>query len=359
MASKNLYNYEAENKKKKNKHLKEKKSKNKKRIKSSNQIDSDNEIIIGVTVYPDKKSKKSKIEKKKNNKKVQTKSKAETKVKNKNVQQITKTRNKKTQPKVKINKIEPKEVKPKTENKKIKTILRGTSFVILFGGVIVFALVSPIFNIANIKVTGNNKLQSEKIVGSTGLEIGQNIFKINKREIISNLENNGFIDSVKIKRNLPDEIEVIVSERVPSFAIEYGNGYVIIGNQGYIIEISDEQKELPLLIGTVTKKEEYIENNRLDEEDLNGLNVVLKIMNAASLSGIESLINAIDISSLSDVKIYLDTEGKVAYLGDCSNLSHRIQWVKTILEDRKGIDGEIMVNMNLNTKDPYFREKLQ
>lgn len=342
MANKTLYDYEEEEKKKKKKR-KKKVKKTKKIVEPSNQIDSDNEIIIGVTVYPNKNEKKTK-EKKKQQK--YNKKNDHYKIKRVNVNQKTK----------KINTITKENPK---RNSKLKKVLRRTSILLLIIGMVVFALVSPIFNITKVKVTGNNKLSSEKIIGMTGLEIGQNVFKINKSEIIKNIRKNGLVSDVEIKRNLPDEIEIIVSERVASFAIEYGNGYVIVSNQGYIIELSETNQNLPILIGTVTKEEDYVENNRLEEQDLNALNLVLKIMNAANVNEIDELISSIDISDLTDVKINLDAEGKIAYLGDCSNLSHRIQWVKTILEDRQGIDGEIVVNMNLNTKDPFFREKLQ
>lgn len=342
MANKTLYDYEEEEKKKKKKR-KKKVKKTKKIVEPSNQIDSDNEIIIGVTVYPNKNEKKTKEKKKKQK---YNKKNAQNKIKRVNVNQKTK----------KINTITKENPK---RNSKLKKVLRRTSILLLIIGMVVFALVSPIFNITKVKVTGNNKLSSKKIIGMTGLEIGQNVFKINKSEIIKNIRKNGLVSDVEIKRNLPDEIEIIVSERVASFAIEYGNGYVIVSNQGYIIELSETNQNLPILIGTVTKEEDYVENNRLEEQDLNALNLVLKIMNAANVNEIDELISSIDISDLTDVKINLDAEGKIAYLGDCSNLSHRIQWVKTILEDRQGIDGEIVVNMNLNTKDPFFREKLQ
>lgn len=345
MATKNLYNYEEEKTKKK-----KRRKKNKRIEKPSNHIDPDNEIIIGVTVHPEKKVKKSQ----ENNKQL--------KYPKNNIKKQVASKKKRAN---NTNKIKPKKVKPiinkekKTSEGKYKKILRRTSILVLIIGMVVFALVSPIFNIQSIEITGNNKVEKEKIIGMTGLELGQNIFKINKKEIRKNIEKNGYINSVNIKRNLPDEIEIIVSERIPSFAIEYGNGYVIIGNQGYIIEVAEEKKGLPLLVGMTTKEENYKENNRLEEQDLNKLNLVLKIMNTASISGIETLISTIDVTEINNVKINLETEGKIAYLGDCSNLSHRMQWIKTILENRQGIDGEIIVDMNLNTKDPYFREKLQ
>lgn len=344
MANKNLYNYEEEKTKKKRR-----KKKNKKIEKPSSHIDPDNEIIIGVTVHPEKNTKTSKT--KKNNKYNTQPVRKNVPVKKKKTHIAKQVEEKKNKPTINIDN--------KSANYKYKAIIGRTSVVALIVGIIIFALVSPIFNIQNIKVTGNNKLEKEKIIGMTGVELGQNIFKINKKEIRKNIEKNGYINSVNIKRNLPDEIEIIVSERIPSFAIEYGNGYVIIGSQGYIIEVAEEKKSLPLLIGMTTKEENYKENNRLEEQDLNKLNLILKIMNAASISGIETLISSIDVSEINNVKINLETEGKIAYLGDCSNLSHRMQWIKTILENRQRIDGEIIVDMDLNTKDPYFRESLQ
>lgn len=39
-------------------------------------------------------------------------------------------------------------------------------------------------------------------------------------------------------------------------------------------------------------------------------------------------------------------------------LEERILWVKTILNETKDLQGEIFVNMNLNSDRPFFRERV-
>ena len=58
------------------------------------------------------------------------------------------------------------------------------------------------------------------------------------------------------------------------------------------------------------------------------------------------------------VNMFLEEEQKTVYLGDCTNLDTRMLFVKTILEKEKNNAGEIFVNMNLNEKNPFFREKV-
>ena len=50
-----------------------------------------------------------------------------------------------------------------------------------------FFLHSPVFNIKNINVTGNNFLATEKIISLSQLNTGQNIMKIEKDEIIKSI----------------------------------------------------------------------------------------------------------------------------------------------------------------------------
>ena len=56
--------------------------------------------------------------------------------------------------------------------------------------------------------------------------------------------------------------------------------------------------------------------------------------------------------------LFLETEKKTAYLGDCSNLETRMLFLVGILEKEKENPGEIFINMNLNTDDAYFRESV-
>ena len=51
-------------------------------------------------------------------------------------------------------------------------------------------------------------------------------------------------------------------------------------------------------------------------------------------------------------------QAHVEYPAENALLRPRILWVKTILNETKDLQGEIFVNMNLNSDRPFFRERV-
>ena len=239
----------------------------------------------------------------------------------------------------------------------IKVAKWTTIFAILIGAII-YVLLSPLFAIKKINVTTDGKLNEQEIISLSAINLNENIFKYTKKQIKENIKENSYVEEVDIKRKFPDEIQITIKERFPKFMITYGNAYVYINNQGYILEISKEYQELPILKGIKTTDEEIEVGKRLCNEDLQKLTTVLKIMEVANSEGLLNLITYIDIENIQDYKFIMDSEEKTVYLGDCSSLDERMLWVKSILEKEKGIAGEIIVNMDLNIDKPFFRERV-
>lgn len=270
--------------------------------------------------------------------------------------------NKKNQTK-KNNNLKPKKVKKLTQKqimrrKIILKIIKWTSLIAIFTGIILYILMSPLFNVKKITVNIDKKLSKEEIINLSAINLNQNIFKYTKKQIINNIKENAYVEDVTVKRNLPDEIQITVKERVPTYMITYGNAYVYVNNQGYMLEVSSEYKNLPILKGIKTQQEKIEIGKRLCNEDLQKLSTVIKIMELAQSNEISDLITAIDISDNYDIKLIMEEEDKTVHLGDCSMLDERILWVKTILKKEQGVPGEIFVNMNLNIENPFFRERV-
>lgn len=253
--------------------------------------------------------------------------------------------------------------KQQAQKKKRKRIVKIIKWLTLIGIIIagiVYAMLSPIFNIKNIAVSGNAKVSSETIISLSGLSIDQNIFNFRTNNIKDNIQQNAYIDSVELHRNLPDEVQIIVKERVATFMLTLGNAYVYINNQGYILEITSIKGDFPLIVGYQTPEEQIQEGNRLDTDDLEKLNDVLKIMEAASSVGgnITNLVTQIDISDKANYILNLEKEKKKVYLGDTTNLSAKMLWINELLEAEKDNEGIIYLNIDLNTESPYFRKKV-
>ena len=251
------------------------------------------------------------------------------------------------------------EISRKKRKRVLKVIKWLTILGIIIGGII-YALLSPIFNIKSITVTGNSKISSEAIVSLSRLNIDQNIFNFRTSNVEEEIKQNPYIDTVEIKRKFPDTVEISVQERTATYMLTYGNAYVYINNQGYILEITSKRGEFPILEEYETPTEQIIEGNRLNIDDLEKLNDVLKIMEAISsgTDGIDEEITTINIEDKTNYILTLDKEKKTIYLGDTTNLSTKVLWINTFIEEEKKNEGIIYLNVNLNTDVPYFREKV-
>ena len=293
----NLYNL-SNNTAKKEKEEKEKAKEREKRIKQrkneqKDQFDFDTETVIGMT--------------NKNNQKI----------KQENQTRMTK-----------------KQAKIMRKKKKIKKILKTIILVAIIIGGICFALISPIFNITDIQVIGNNKINSDTIISLSQLQIGQNIFRFNKNKVVNEIKTNAYVENTKIKRKIPNKIEIIIEEREQNYNVEFLNGYAYINNQGYILEIAEQKLDLPVIMGITTPQEQVVAGNRLNDEDLEKLETVIQIMNICKSYELDKKVSSIDITN-------------------------KMLYVPAILKENQGKEGTIYLNGNINGDfKPRFREKV-
>ena len=252
------------------------------------------------------------------------------------------------------------EIKRKKRKKKIKFIIKIViSLAIIIGGII-FAMTSPIFNINKIDVVNNAEVSSETIISLSELKLEENIFKFKKSDVAEKIKENAYIEDVEIRRMLPNCVKIDVKERTPRYSVDFMGKYVYINTQGYLLEISEDSKGLPIIQGIVTPEEDVVLNKRLCKEDLEKLEDVIKIMDIAKENGLEDKITYIDIKDKTQYCICMKDEDKKIYLGDKTNLSNKMIYVVALIEKEEGKAGEIFVNGDLNNKfQPYFREKIE
>ena len=243
--------------------------------------------------------------------------------------------------------------------KRIKRIIKWTAIIVIIAGGTTFAMVSPMFNIQDIQVNNVNRISADTVISLSGLTKGQNIFRFFTNNIEENIKQEPYVDSVEVKRVLPNKIQIEVTERVPRFCVQVLNSLAYINSQGYILEISQNELALPIITGIRTPEENIKEGNRLEEDDLICLEEVLKIMNIAKENNLDTKVTSIDISQKNEYSMTMQEEKKTIYLGDTSNLSAKMVYIQGILEDNKDKEVTIYVNGDFNKKfRPYFREKV-
>lgn len=91
--------------------------------------------------------------------------------------------------------------KKKKNKKKLKRI-RFLGITILIITAFTLFLLSDLFNIKNIKVVGNSKIQANEIINLSRIQLNQNMFKFLGLKVRDNIKENPYIEKVKTHRKL-------------------------------------------------------------------------------------------------------------------------------------------------------------
>ena len=318
--------------------------------KENEKYNADNEIIIGVTTKPKEKMRVEKKTTRTSNKKREINS--NKKIRNskntkKNTENKKKSINNKTKTEAEIKKINRKKIL-------ISTVV--LLFLIICGTI--YYLTTPVFNVSNIIVYGNDRNSIDTYISLSKININEtNIFAFTKTGIENKLKENPYVEKVEIKRKLPNELELYITERKINYQISYSNSYIYLNNQGYILEINEDKKEVPIIKGISTIENNIRVGQRLGNEDLVKLDTVLRIVNYIKYNNIESKLTSIDVTDISNYTINFSEEGKIVYLGDSSSITEKMTLVANILKAEEGKKGEIHATENeLKRNRVYFSE---
>jgi len=297
-----------------------------------------------------KQKKEKKVEKETKKTKKKTNKKIESKVKNKPVKRSAKKPVKKT---VKINAKVNEEVK---EKRKMNKFVKIFIIVVLILLAAVLFLLSPVFNVNKITVKNNNKVTTEEIISLAGIQIGENTFKYINIDMMEKIKTNAYIEKVKITRKYPSEIIIDVVERNSEYYIFINNQRAYINNQGYIVEISRLEYEVPEIRGLKTTEENITLGNRLIEEDLYELEKIIEIYNYAESNEIADQIISFTIE---DNRLIIGLkDNKKAYIKNFTNVNFKISSLKLILERNKNVAGEIFLDGQGESGSVLFREEV-
>lgn len=244
-----------------------------------------------------------------------------------------------------------KKKKRKSNIKNFLKILLKIGIVIgIMIGVVLFLFVSPIFSIKEINVIGAKEINEDIYVAMTGIEIGENIFEIDKLNIQSEIVNEPYVESIEIKSIYPNKIEIIVTEREANYQAEENGRYFYLDKNGYILETSFAIAEFPIIKGFDSKLEDIDIGGRLIEKDLDKFNDLIKIMDAIKNNDINTKLTSIEISYKDNYILEFADEQKKVMLGDSLDLSAKMAWINLFIKEKKNEAGIVY----LNAKDVYF-----
>jgi len=146
-----------------------------------------------------------------------------------------------------------------------------------------FIFSSNFCNIEEVIIKGNDYLSKDEIFYKSGIQLGENIFKLDLKKSMDSLRQEPWIKEVEIKRVIPNKIIIFLKERKAAAIVHIGEEYYFSTKEGIILSKSDKPEEefvLPFLsgleidgikIGEIIDKPEF----RLALEGINSAEVIL------------------------------------------------------------------------------------
>lgn len=227
------------------------------------------------------------------------------------------------------------------------------SFVlVVLGGVILF--MTPLFNVDKITVKGNDTIAKSVILRLSGLETGENIFAMSTRRAEKKISGLQYVENVRVKRKLPDKIEIEITEGEADFYIKDGEKLVGINKDCRVlccIDLSAAKAGTPVVNGFTVEKRTMGETLLVEEKDR--FDLFLRFVKMMEKTNLSEGLSQFDLSDEDDISfMYMDK--LLVEFGDVSHYENKfnnlVSIIATLTESSGGEVPTGIVNM---TSDNY------
>lgn len=137
----------------------------------------------------------------------------------------------------------------KRKKKKNRKLLVSTAAFIIAAVVVVFCIYyvyyeTPYFQLTSIDIDGNLTYSDEYILEKSGIITGEKLFDIDRLKVKENLENEVYVETVRVVYELPDKIFLDIKEREEKYQVLFNNEYIVIDKKGIVLRTDMEKLDL-------------------------------------------------------------------------------------------------------------------
>lgn len=218
-----------------------------------------------------------------------------------------------------------------------------------------FFINSPYFSLQNIELVGNISLQPQQIIDLSGLESGENIFRLDTVAASSKIKMHPTVKNIEIRRRLPATLQFTITEREPAALVVGQDGFIVVDIEAFylekVIDLSDWQ--LPLISGI------EVDPNARPGTNLgtDGLKAALQL---TTMLHHEFLQNVAEIMAPSSLSLSLKTiQGVEVRFGEPLDLERKIGVMQSLLMENGAIinsDTVEYIDLRYNTS-PVIKRK--
>lgn len=131
----------------------------------------------------------------------------------------------------------------------ILMIAVGVSMFLLIG--YLAALSAPFFRLEDVEFKGMRKVSQSELLQKGGLNNGVNLLSLNLKEVKQKMESLPWVKEVRLRRELPNKLQVTVIEHQPLFLTAVGENLYFLDREGVLFKKMEwpEEGSLPILTG--------------------------------------------------------------------------------------------------------------
>lgn len=227
------------------------------------------------------------------------------------------------------------------------------------------------FKVRRVALSGETRYTQEEITVASGLHDGDNLILFNKFRAIDRIfAACPYLDTVRMRRRLPDTVEIFVTECVPVAVVEDtastipdpknadkqipigGTGKWLMDVNGKLLEqVPSRLSGLCYLKGLTLKEPKIGKYVVFSDEDLQ--KPVFLLLNTAKDDGILQDIGEIDFSELYNIR-FTYTERFTVAIGSTEELEKKMRYLRLITEDKLSANAVGVIDLSDTQKARFI-----
>ncbi len=207
---------------------------------------------------------------------------------------------------------------------------RAVLIAMLMLGICIGILFTPLFNLKEIDIEGNVRVDAKTIIEAGGFKLGENIFKFHLPKSGEAIAAIPYINSIELQRRLPGKIEINVTECIPLAYIQCAGAMVVVDKDGKVLEKKDDKvnHEIPILFDF--KFEKYTLGKKINENNNEKLKKTLEI--TKNLYNNNLIADVISITTTKGELCLNLKSGIRVILGNADELDKRLTMLQEVLK---------------------------
>ncbi|HPE15563.1 MAG TPA: FtsQ-type POTRA domain-containing protein [Oscillospiraceae bacterium] len=193
----------------------------------------------------------------------------------------------------------------------------------IVGGSIVF------FRVKTIEVSGASRYTRSEIIAASGIQSDENLFLINKFSVVRSMfKRLPYLDTIMIRRRLPDTMVITVTECQPAAVLETQDGDWLMDKQSKLLE--QATGDYPRVVGLAPLSPSAGDILALGEAGADNLTALQTLLPFLQEHDLETHVASIDFTEAG--RVTLDYDGRLTvYLAVEDDLDYKLRFFVEVL----------------------------